>query len=601
MSGEIRRKNRSNGNRYYIVIFAISSSAYFFWRFFYTLEGANPITALMLLSIEIYTLLSAFAFLFIFWNRPEVSALSKSLHVSGIVDVLVPTYNEPFEVIAPAIAAAKNIRGVRDVIVLDDGARTWVAELARELNVSYRSRLDRTHAKAGNLNAALAVNNAEFILILDCDHIAKPEMVETLLPYFEDEKVALVQTPQNFYNFKSFQHYYHTNKMIMEEDLFYLGLLAGRDSLNATFWCGTGALIRTAALRDIGGVPTTSITEDILATIKMHKRGWKTRHHGQILARGLAAQNIDQYQAQRYRWGVGAMQVLRSESIVRDKNLSLKQKVSYMATLLGWFDSWKTLFAIVLPGIVMATGWEPISDKGLTAVVVILGYFLLGQYVIHHVGHGLSSFSSTMIFELTRLPATLAATLAIFSTKPRRFTVTQKQNQNETSMSFRAHFLIDFLIIALLITLSIGVVRYWVFGEPIFSSNWVAIIVLTWVITNIYLLSTVKIRIQSKRFGTTRRFAGRIPILANSTFNGVDVQLNNVSASGVNLGFENMSQELQESGEFCVVLENEEFILIGNPKSLDVSKNSIGIEWDEKDRVSGAKLFAKAVILGMNT
>ncbi len=588
-----------SADRLLILFFGIISILYFYWRFTYSLIEVNPFTSLLLLAVEIYTLLSASGYLFILWNLDHNPKSSNDSIFTATVDVFIPTYNEPFEVIAPAIAAAKNIRNARQVIVLDDGAREWVSDLSAKLQVGYHARAERLHAKAGNLNEALARNDAQFILVLDCDHIAKPEIIEKLLPYFRDEKVALVQSPQNFYNFKSFQHYYQSRQVIMEEDLFYLGLLAGRDPINATFWCGTGALIRTAALRDIGGVPTTSITEDILATLKMHKRGWKTKHHREILARGLAAQNIEQYQGQRYRWGVGAMQVLRNESIIRDSNLTWKQKVSYIATLLGWFDSWKTLIALALPGIVFATGWEPITDGGLGAIAIILGYFLAGQFVVHYISHGLSSFKSTMIFEITRLPATLAATMTIFSNKQRGFKVTQKISHSEESTTFRSHALIDTLLGLLLFSIAIGFFRTFILDQSYFSSDNAAIIMFLWVLVNLYLLVVVKLRIQSKRFGTTRRLAGRMSSNDAKVFQNFLKGVEDLSVSGARLKISNVKSLGEFPRDIHLKVDEVEFKLLAHLKAHDSNAQLIGVEWDEKDKIEGAKLFAKIVVLGM--
>ena len=52
------------------------------------------------------------------------------------------------------------------------------------------------HAKAGNLNNALVATEGEFLLILDADQVPDPEILDRTLGYFNDRRVALVQTPQ---------------------------------------------------------------------------------------------------------------------------------------------------------------------------------------------------------------------------------------------------------------------------------------------------------------------------------------------------------------------------------------------------------------------
>ena len=99
-----------------------------------------------------------------------------------------------------------------------------------------------------------------------------------------------------------------------EQALFYRILQPGKNRWTGAFWCGTGAVVRVAALREVGGVATETITEDIHTTIRLHRRGWRTVYHNEVLARGLAASDAATYQLQRHRWGTGAMQVLRSEN-----------------------------------------------------------------------------------------------------------------------------------------------------------------------------------------------------------------------------------------------------------------------------------------------
>lgn len=80
------------------------------------------------------------------------------------------------------------------------------------------------------------------------------------------------------------------------------------------FWCGTSALLRVNALKEVGGVATGTVTEDIHTTIRLHAAGWRSVYHNEVLARGLAAASADQYLLQRHRWGTGAMQVLRADN-----------------------------------------------------------------------------------------------------------------------------------------------------------------------------------------------------------------------------------------------------------------------------------------------
>jgi cellulose synthase (UDP-forming) len=90
------------------------------------------------------------------------------------VDVFIPTYNEPLEVVRPTVLAALALDWPADklrVYILDDGKREEVRTFAEEFGVDYITRPDNRHAKAGNLNHALAMTHGDLVAIFDCDHI----------------------------------------------------------------------------------------------------------------------------------------------------------------------------------------------------------------------------------------------------------------------------------------------------------------------------------------------------------------------------------------------------------------------------------------------
>jgi hypothetical protein len=173
----------------------------------------------------------------------------------------VPTYNEGLEVLTPTVAAAVAMRVAHETWVLDDGDRPEVARLAADLGAHYLTRPTHEHAKAGNLNHALGKIEADFIGVLDADHVASPDFLVHTLGYFDDPGIALVQTPQDFYNLESFEHErggatraltdpdLAGTERFHEQALFYRVLQPGKNRWGGAFWCGTGAVpIRADAL-----------------------------------------------------------------------------------------------------------------------------------------------------------------------------------------------------------------------------------------------------------------------------------------------------------------------------------------------------------------
>ena len=286
---------------------------YLVWRIGWTLNLSALWLALPLVAAEAMGFIDFCLFLFMSWHIPGLKSEPPPEGLS--VDVYITTYNESTEILRSSILGAVNMRYPHATYVLDDGARADVAALAKALGARYIARSEHEHAKAGNINHALTETSGDFIAVFDADHVPHPQFLERTLQYFTEERVALVQTPQEFYNLDSIQHAsakHEGEAHWHEQALFYRVIQPGKDRSNAAFWCGSSAVLRRSALEAIGGVATETITEDILTTIKLHAAGWRTAYHNEILATGIAPDDLDAFLTQRKRWAQGAMQILRS-------------------------------------------------------------------------------------------------------------------------------------------------------------------------------------------------------------------------------------------------------------------------------------------------
>lgn len=514
------------------LVAAAATVGYLTWRVLATLTPASVLLGVPLLAMETWAFLTAILYAFVLWDLDALSRPEPRETTGLRTVVLIPTYNEPPEVLLPAITAAAAIDLVSAVWVLDDGRRGWVADACASLGLVYRTRPDGTHAKAGNLNAALADVRADLVLVLDADHVASPDFVRNTVGYFDDPKIALVQTPQDFYNEDSFVHEVVGNRRYCEEELFYRAMQAGRNRWNAAFWCGTGAVLRVSALLSVGGVSTDSITEDIHTTIRLHRAGWSTVHHNEVLARGLAASDADQYLAQRLRWGSGAMQVLRKERFMTGAGLTMGQRASYLSTLLGWFDSWRVAGLLLLPASALLLATSPISAP-VGAFVTIFGLtFLVQRWALVRLARGRAPLWSSTIFDMVRLPATLLATRAILSARPLAFAVTDKGRQGQHRARARTPRLLAGF--ATVMTAALGwfvmSVAGWTPSHYTLSS--MELINCAWLVTNLVLVLVAIRRIRAPRFASERRGAVRLDVSGVANLGGAPVRLLDISVGG---------------------------------------------------------------------
>lgn len=339
---------------------------YLSWRIAYTLPagGWNLAVASTLVGFEALPLMGLVLKLITLWSIDCAAPGPVAAAPGGMrVAVLIPTYNEPVEVLAPTVAAACALEPAHRTWVLDDGDRPWVAEMCQAFGARYVSRPVREHAKAGNLNHALALMAAEeaagaastdLIAVLDCDHVPLPAFLTATLGWFEDGDIALVQGAQAFYNSGAFDD----DPIAGEQGLFFNVLMPSRQHAGVgPFWCGSTALLRVRALREVGGVATETITEDMHTTLKLLRAGWKSAYQHQTLAVGLAPATAEQYLLQRRRWGMGAMQTLTLERLWAAKRwMSWRNFYEYLNGTLWWLEGIATLLAFLVPTAVMLTG-----------------------------------------------------------------------------------------------------------------------------------------------------------------------------------------------------------------------------------------------------
>jgi cellulose synthase (UDP-forming) len=270
------------------------------------------------------------------------------------VDVYIPSYSEPLEVVRPGVLAALALDWPADklrVYLLDDGRRPEFRAFAEQVGAHYLQRADNRHAKAGNLNNALAHSDGEFIAVFDCDHIPTRDFLTATLGWLvRDPRCAVVQTPHNFYSPDPFEKNLGAFRRVPNEgELFYGVVQDGNDLWNATFFCGSCAVLRRAPLLEIGGFATDTVTEDVHTALRLHDRGYGSAYLNQILASGLATENLPRHIAQRVRWARGMVQLFRLDNPLRRRGMGWAQRLCYSNAILNFFNGMPRLIFLVAP------------------------------------------------------------------------------------------------------------------------------------------------------------------------------------------------------------------------------------------------------------
>lgn len=385
----------------------------------------NPLLFGLLAVAELFNALQAIGFWWtcaLSWRRRTSDRRLAPPGRLPTVDVLIPTYSEPVEIVEATVAAAVGLRGARvRVALLDDGDRQEMERLAARYGARYVRREQHTGAKAGNINHALASTDGDFVLVLDCDHVPRPELLVRTLPALADRQVAFVQTPQHYANADSGPI---AAAAWSQQALFFGPIACGKATHDAMFCCGTNVVFRRAALESVGGFPETSLTEDFELSLTLHERGWRSVYVPEVLASGLGPEDLASYVSQQHRWArgcVGAIpRVLRS-------GLPLRQRVQYLLSASYFLSGWTVMLYLALPAIRIVTGAQPIAGAGADSFLAHFApYFGFALATVASVGSGTYTFAAYSLATSTFWVHVHASSRALLR-RSGSFVVTPKQ------------------------------------------------------------------------------------------------------------------------------------------------------------------------------
>ena len=242
------------------------------------------------------------------------------------------------------------------VVVSDDGHDPDLQAAVAHLPVVYHSPPDRFApgrdgaAKAGNLNAALALLDREYSFIRYVetrdadDEVGSNAFLRHTIGQLEsDARLAFVQTVKQAQvsDGDPFNNW---------EPMFYRGQMLARNAADAVFPCGSGLVWRRTALREIGDFPTWNLVEDVHSGLEALRRGW----HGMYLPIvGAVAQHapedVPNFYKQRGTWAIDTVRLVVWRRL---KGLSLRQKAQFWEMLAFYLNAF-TAF-VYIPSVAVA-------------------------------------------------------------------------------------------------------------------------------------------------------------------------------------------------------------------------------------------------------
>ncbi|WP_026103236.1 glycosyltransferase [Pseudanabaena sp. PCC 6802] len=432
-----------------VAILLILTIRYVIWRSLWTLNLGTPLQGVFsvgLFILELLMIVNGVLQLFLLVQardrRADADTMAMAVEKGEFlpsVDVMIPTYNEPAFILRRTIIGCQAMDYPRkNIYVLDDTRREEIRALAEELGCEYVCRQDNKHAKAGNLNNALMHTHGDLIACFDADFVPTRNFLKRTVGFFQDDKVALVQTPQSYYNSDPIaRNLGLENILVPEQEVFYRQIQPVRDGTDSVVCAGTSFVMRRSALLSTGGeFVTSSLSEDYFTAVRLSGKGYRLIYLDEKLSAGTAPEDMGAQATQRLRWAQGTLQAFFiDENPLTIPGLRPLQRLSHFTGILHWFTSLSRVGFLLMPLAYSFVGIIPI--RATTEQII---FYFLPQYLVHLTVfswlsyRSRSSFLSDIYDVVLCFP--LAATVIQTMFKPfgKGFKVTPKGSQRDRLM-----------------------------------------------------------------------------------------------------------------------------------------------------------------------
>lgn len=528
-------------SRIWIWLALISMTIYIVWRIVFTIPSMEKygvisfVCGILLVVAETISALEALEHYVSMNNMvvPKKPKISNEQYPD--VDVLIATHNEDVELLYKTINGCKHMRYPDKrkvhIYLCDDNNRAEVAKLAQEMEIGYFGLEDNKDAKAGNLNHALSLTHSPYVATFDADMIPTSDFLMETIPYMflpvmkedehgiwvkrreeeidEDFKMGFIQTPQSFYNPDLFQfNFFSESRIPNEQDYFFKEINVGRNRDNAPIYAGSNTLISRAALEEVGGIATNTITEDFETGIKIQSKGYTCYAVDEVLAHGLAPTDFNNLIKQRERWGRGCIASFRHVNVLFNKGLPIRGKLSYLASFLYWFTFLRRFVYILSPILFIVFHIPVVICDWWGLLFIWLPAYLLYNHALKVSSGKIRTQRWSNIVDTVIFPYLILPILAeFFFIKKTKFHVTNKTRSTESDSDLLLGVPHFFLLIADVFALFIAI------KDMVLYRNLAGIILIYWLMINgLNLLMAIIFVLGRRNHRVNDRFAVALPV-----------------------------------------------------------------------------------------
>lgn len=311
------------------------------------------------------------------WANEARDPLGEVGSFSGPVnaDVLTTAMpGEPYSMFAVALPAMAQIRGVNRVYLLDGGYDARLHDLCERSGIVHVDCRGVGGAKAGKVNYCLReFSRAEFVLVIDPDHIPRPDFFERTLPWLRDPEVGFVQVVQAYYNLRDNWIAWGAAEQTFG---FYGPTLMGLHGLGLPTAIGANCTFRRSALDAIGG-HGEHLAEDAVTSLRLHAHGYRSIYLPWRGSEGLVPNTLNAFWKQQLKWAAGMTQLLVGEYPKLFRKMSPLVRVHYLVAGTFYVCGLTAALNFTLPALCLLFGGYAIDLPVEGFLLHLLPYLLI--------------------------------------------------------------------------------------------------------------------------------------------------------------------------------------------------------------------------------
>ena len=363
-----------------LILLGVVSAIYFAYWFFQPSAAGHPLLYGLLTVVIGYNLLKTFNLWYYYWNVtvPDRPPLKRPLSV----DVLTTYYpGEPYEMVIATLEAIRAITYPHITYLCDEANDPYLIETCERLGVIHVTRDVRTDAKAGNINNALRQATGEICLVLDPDHIPRPDFLDWVVPHFQNERVGFVQVVQSYYNrFDTLV----TKGAAQQTFHFYGPMMMTMHAYGSVNAIGANCTFRRAALDGIGG-HAPGLAEDMHTAMLLYAAGWDSVYVPVPLSEGLVPSTLDAYYKQQLKWSRGTFELLYRVLPRIWSKLTGRRRLHYALSTIHYLCGLIYLIGFLIPILSLFMAEAPWRGDILFFIVIWLPYLMSGFIIRYYI------------------------------------------------------------------------------------------------------------------------------------------------------------------------------------------------------------------------